>query len=88
MVYDRPCSFWRKFPHGDADWAAFVENLKTQIAEIRRDHLEPLESGRFSIHEGGVDITKAEAASLRGNIASIEAVIKNVVAEHPETFGG
>jgi hypothetical protein len=71
-----------------ADWAAFVKALKTQIAEIRRDHLEPLESGRLTIHERGVDITKAEAASLRRNIASIEAVIKNVLAEHPETFGG
>jgi hypothetical protein len=71
-----------------AGWAAFVENLKTRIAEIRRDHLEPLESGRLRIHDAGVDVTIAEAASLRRNIASIEAVIKAVVAEHPETFGG
>ena len=71
-----------------ADWASFVGNLKTQIAEIRRDHLEPLESGRLRIHDAGVDVTNAEAASLRRNIASIEAVIKAVVAEHPETLGG
>jgi hypothetical protein len=70
-----------------ADWAAFVQNLQTQIAVIRRDHLEPLESGRLQIHQGGADITNAEAASLRGNIASIEAVIKEVIEEHPETFG-
>ena len=76
-------------PHGDESrLGSICKSSKTQIAEIRRDHLEPLESGRLTIHERGVDITKAEAASLRRNIASIEAVIKNVLAKHPETFGG
>jgi hypothetical protein len=70
-----------------ADWAAFVHNLETRIAVIRRNHLEPLESGRFLIYQGEADITNAEAASLRGNITSIEAVIKAVIEEHPETFG-
>ena len=70
------------------DWAAFVENLKTRIAKIRCDHLEPLESGLIKIHQGGVDITNAKAASLRRDIASIEATIENVVREHPETCGG
>ena len=69
-----------------ADWPAFVQNLKTQIAVIRRDHLEPLESGKLIIHAGNVDITKSEAASLRGNIASIEAVIEAVIAQHPDEF--
>jgi hypothetical protein len=69
-----------------ADWVAFVQSLKTEIAVIRRDHLEPLESGKLRIHAGHVDITKSEAASLRGNIASIEAVIAAVVVEHPDEF--
>jgi hypothetical protein len=68
--------------------AAFVEALKRDIVEIRRDHLEPLESGRLRILQQGVDITEPEAASLRKNINSIETVIKNVVSEHPEIFGG
>lgn len=54
--------------------AAFVRNLEDRIAEIRRDHLEPLKSGR-TIHQSGKDITQSEIASLRRNIASIEAVI-------------
>jgi hypothetical protein len=57
-------------------WAAvFVENLEERIAEIRLLHLEPLESGRLKILESGIDITQSEIASLRQNIASIEAVI-------------
>lgn len=69
-----------------ADWPAFVQNLKTRIAVIRRDHLEPLESGKLIIHARNVDITKSEAASLRGNIASMEAVIDAVIAEYPNEF--
>jgi competence protein ComGF len=57
------------------DWGAFVQSLRKEIAEIRRLHLEPLESGKLQIHQSGVDITKSEIASLRQNIASIEAVI-------------
>ena len=34
-----------------ADWAAFVQNLKAQIAVIRRAHLEPREPGRLMIDE-------------------------------------
>jgi ribosomal protein L29 len=57
------------------DWGAFVQNLRTKIAERRRLHLEPLELGRLQIHQSGVGITKSEIASLRRNIARIEAVI-------------
>jgi hypothetical protein len=57
------------------DAAAFVESLKRDIAEIRRNHLEPLESGRLQISDSGKDITQREIASLRQNISSIEAVI-------------
>jgi hypothetical protein len=59
----------------EPDWAAFVQSLRREIAEIRRLHLETLESGKLQIHQSGVDITKSEIASLRQNIASIEAVI-------------
>lgn len=69
-----------------ADWPAFVENLKKQIAVIRREHLEPLESGKLVIHAGRIDITQSEAASLRANIVSIEVVIDAVTAEHPDDF--
>jgi hypothetical protein len=57
------------------DWAAFVQSLRREIAEIRRLHLEPLETGKAENLPIGVDITKSEIASLRRNISSIEAVI-------------
>jgi len=57
------------------DAAAYVERLKRDIAEIRRNHLEPLESGRLQIFASGKDITQSEIASLRHNISSMEAVI-------------
>jgi hypothetical protein len=66
-----------------ADWAAFVQSLKTEIAVIRRDHLEPLESGRLKIHQGGTDITNAEAASLQKNIASITLLWGDFSIKHP-----
>jgi len=57
-------------------WAAtFVQSLEGRIAEIRRHHLEPLESGMLTIQQSGADVTQREIASLRKNIMSIEAVI-------------
>jgi polyhydroxyalkanoate synthesis regulator phasin len=55
--------------------AAFVQSLEEEIDEIKRLHLEPLESGGMTIRQSGVDITQREITSLRKNIASIEAVI-------------
>ena len=54
---------------------AFVRSLEERIAEIRRDHLEPLEKGLLHIAESGHDVTQREIDSLRRNIAGIEAVI-------------
>jgi hypothetical protein len=44
--------------------AAFVKILKHNRRNWR-DHLEPLNQGRLMIYERGVDITNAEAASLK-----------------------
>ena len=54
---------------------AFVRALRERIAEVRRLHLAPLESGNMKILSGGTDVTDQEMESLRQNIASIEAVL-------------
>jgi hypothetical protein len=65
-------------------WAAFIEHLEKMI-ETRRADLAPLESGQMTMgHRGAdtgfqwVDITEAQAQSLRNEIASLQNTINRV----------
>lgn len=64
--------------------ASLLRDLEVQIAELRRRHLEPLETGRFQIRERGEDVTRLIAASFREILVGIEAALIHARASKPE----